>query len=258
MTEVKQTENTALPKTDAAVGSALDEQAASDAEKKDGGGASENSETGKTEDDSSAENGTRNKKKKAIAAVVVSAAVIAVGVLLFFLLRSTPTLRGTPTLTVKTPEKRTYGDTAPFTVDLCLNTLGDELYAAASFSIGFDKSRLEFLGVEEGNVTVLDNGSGEKMPEWSVNAEKSNETGMINIMYLDVTGGKNAFLQTLLSEEDNVVLRLSFRLRGSAKRSDVYETEIKDAVFAATDEKKSLASAKGTLKTQNGKIVVGE
>lgn len=200
----------------------------------------------------------RKQKKKAIIIIAILTAAVAVGLLLFFLLRPSGVISGKPVLSLQTPDKRKFGDTSPFTVELCLSRLGDELYPAASFSIGFDKSRLEFLGLEEGNVAVFDNASGEKMPEWSVNVGQSNSTGTINIMYLDVTGGKNAFSQELLSDKENVVLRLSFRLRGRAGRSDVYETEIKDAVFAANDEKNSLAKANGTLKTKNGKIVVGE
>ena len=37
-------------------------------------------------------------------------------------------------------------------------------------------------------------------------------------MYLDMTGGKNAFSKDLLAEDNNVVLRLKFRLRGSAEQ----------------------------------------
>ena len=78
------------------------------------------------------------------------------------------------------------------------------------------------------------------------------------IMYLDLTGGKEAFTQSLLAEADNVVLRLSFRLRGSARSGDVYDLIVEDAVFAASDESQSLAMTQGTLKVRNGKIVVGD
>ena len=77
-------------------------------------------------------------------------------------------------------------------------------------------------------------------------------------MYLDTTGGKNAFTKELLAEEDNVVIRLKFRLRGSARTGDVYDLIVEDAVFAASDETNSLAMTRDTLKVRNGKIVIGD
>jgi hypothetical protein len=66
-------------------------------------------------------------------------------------------------------------------------------------------------------------------------------------MYLDLTGGKNAFSKELFEDDYNVVLRLKFRLRGSLREGDVCDIIIEDAVFAASDESQSLASAKNTL-----------
>jgi hypothetical protein len=88
--------------------------------------------------------------------------------------------------------------------------------------------------------------------------DNCNKTGLINIMYLDMTGGKNAFTEELLAEDYNVVLRLKFRLRGSVRPGDVLDLIVEDAVFAASDEKQSLAMTTDTLKVKNGKIVVGE
>ena len=127
-------------------------------------------------------------------------------------------------------------------------------------SIAFDSSRLEFIGVEEGNVFIRDDKSdiSQKLPNWSCNPKQCNKTGKINIMYLDTTGGKNAFSKDLLAEKDNVVLRLKFRLRGSVRNGDVCDLIFDDAVFAASDENESLAMTRNTLKVRNGKIVVGE
>ena len=88
--------------------------------------------------------------------------------------------------------------------------------------------------------------------------QNSNDTGRINIMYLDMTGGKNAFSKELLAEDYNVVLRLKFRLRGSVRAGDVLDLIVEDAVFAASDETKSLAMTTDTLKTRNGRLVIGE
>ena len=115
-------------------------------------------------------------------------------------------------------------------------------------------------GVKEGNLFISDpdNSSGQRLPEWSCNVENSNKTGLINIMYLDMTGGKHVFSKDLLAEDNNVVLRLRFRLRGSVRPGDVLDLIVEDAVFAASDETESLAMTLDTLKTKNGRIVIGE
>ena len=165
-----------------------------------------------------------------------------------------------PTLIVETPQKLSASQTGEFTLDVTISDLGDARYPAMSMSIAFDASRLEFLGVEEGNIFILsdENSTGQKLPDWSCNVQNSNDTGLINIMYLDMTGGKNAFSKELLAEDYNVVLRLKFRLRGSVRVGDVLDLIVEDAVFAASDETQSLAMTTDTLKVKNGKIVVGE
>lgn len=186
------------------------------------------------------------------------------GILLFLLVLSLVLAKcggigeKTPVLTVETPQKLSSSQTDTFTLDVTVSDLGDVLYPAMSMSVRFDPSCLEFLGVEEGNLFVTDSNVGRKLPQWSCNPLKCNETGLINIMYLDLTGGKESFTRSLLAEADNVVLRLNFRLRGSARSGDVFDLIIEDAVFAASDENESLAMNCKTLKTRNGKIVVGD
>jgi hypothetical protein len=165
----------------------------------------------------------------------------------------------TPTLTVETPQKLSISGTDTFVLDVTISSFGDAIYPAASMSIAFDASRLEFLGVEEGNVFIKsDNTSGQTLPEWSYNTAACNESGRINVMYLDMTGGKNAFSKDLLAEDNNVVLRLKFRLRGSVRAGDVCDLIVEDAVFAASDETQSLAMTTNTLTVKNGKLVIGE
>ena len=167
---------------------------------------------------------------------------------------------GTPTLTIETPQKISKSESEEFTLDVTISSFGDAIYPAASMSISFDSSRLEFIGVEEGNVFIR-NDEGDvpqKLPNWSCNPEQSNKSGKINIMYLDTTGGKNAFSKELLAEDDNVVLRLKFRLRGSVRSGDICDLIFDDAVFAASDETQSLAMTTDTLKVRDGKIVIGE
>ena len=165
-----------------------------------------------------------------------------------------------PTLVVETPQKLSASQTEEFSLDVTISQLGDARYPAMSMSIAFDSSRLEFLGVEEGNIFILsdENSSGQQLPDWSYNVQTANETGLINIMYLDMTGGKNAFTRELLADDYNVVLRLKFRLRGSVRPGDVLDLIVEDAVFAASDETQSLAVTTDTLKVKNGRLVIGE
>ena len=165
-----------------------------------------------------------------------------------------------PTLIVETPQKLSSSHTGEFTLGVTVSALGDVRYPAMSMSVAFDASKLEFLGVNEGNVCILsiENSSGRQLPSWSCNVQNSNETGLINIMYLDMTGGKNAFTKDLLAEDNNVVLRLKFRLRGSVCPGDVLDLIVEDAVFAASDETQSLAMTTDTLKVKNGRLVIGE
>ena len=166
---------------------------------------------------------------------------------------------GKPTLIVETPQKLSASQREEFALDVTVSDLGEVRYPAMSMSISFDPSRLEFMGVEEGNVFVLsdESSSGQQLPNWSCNVKNSNDTGMINIMYLDMTGGRNALSRELLAEDYNVVLRLSFRLRGSARSGDVLDLIVEDAVFAASDENQSLAMTTDTLKVKNGRLVIG-
>ena len=167
---------------------------------------------------------------------------------------------GVPTLIVETPQKLSVSGTEEFTLDVTISDLGEARYPAMSMSVSFDSSRLEFLGVEEGSIFILsdENSTGQQLPDWSCNVQNSNDTGVINIMYLDMTGGKNAFTKELLAKDYNVVLRLRFRLRGSVSPGDVLELIVEDAVFAASDETQSLAMTTDTLKVKNGRLVIGE
>ena len=200
----------------------------------------------------------KNKKIIWVLGIGILVAVIAAVVLLR--MPQNDPARGEPTLTIETPQKISRSSTQTITLDVLISDLGDAIYPAASMSIRFDPSRLEFMGVQEGNVFVgnTENSIGLALPEWSCNASASNETGQINILYLDMTGGDYAFRRELLAENDNVVLRLQFRLRGSARAGDVMELVVEDAVFAAFDETQSLAMTTDTLKIKNSKMVIVE
>ena len=197
-------------------------------------------------------------KKKRLRPWIVGVFLLAA--LIVLLLAQCSGRDGTPTLTVETPQKLSVSRTDEFTLDVTISEMGEVRYPAMSMSISFDSSRLEFLGVEEGNIFILSETSstGQQLPDWSCNVQSSNDTGLINIMYLDMTGGRNAFSKELLADDYNVVLRLKFRLRGSVRPGDVLDLIVEDAVFAASDETQSLAMTTGTLKVKNGRLVIGE
>ena len=202
-----------------------------------------------------------NPKTKKKLFIGIGAGVLLLLLILFLLFMNRDKITGgTPTLTIETPQKISKSETEEFTLDVTISSFGDAIYPAASMSISFDSSRLEFISVEEGNVFIR-NDEGDvpqKLPNWSCNPEQCNKSGKINIMYLDTTGGKNAFSKELLAEEDNVVLRLTFRVRGSVRTGDVLDLIVEDAVFAASEEKDSLAMTRNTLRVRNSRIVIGE
>lgn len=202
----------------------------------------------------------KNSKKKTI--IIVLLVLLALAVPAFFLFGDGGALSLAPAVTIETPNKMSQSDRGEFTLDVTLSDLKEgELYPAASFSMNFDANKLEFLGLEEGNVLVpcekKANGAVTELPKWGVNVERSNEIGQINVMYLDLTGGRQAFSKDLLPDGDRVLFRLRFKLRGSVQSGDIIEISFADAVFAASDEKDSLASVKNTLKTHSGRVIIG-
>ena len=202
----------------------------------------------------------KNSKKKTI--IIVLLVLLALAVPALFLFGDGGALSLAPAVTIETPNKMSQSYRGEFTLDVTLSDLKEgELYPAASFSINFDSNKLEFLGLEEGNVLVpcekKANGAVTELPKWGVNVERSNEIGQINVMYLDLTGGRQAFSKDLLPDGDRVLFRLRFKLRGSVQSGDIIEISFADAVFAASDEKDSLASVKNTLKTHSGRVIIG-
>ena len=202
----------------------------------------------------------KNSKKKVI--IIVLLVLIALAMPAFFLFGDGGALSLAPAVTIETPNKMSQSDRGEFTLDVTLSDFKEgELYPAASFSMNFDANKLEFLGLEEGNVLVpcekKANGAVTELPKWGVNVERSNEIGQINVMYLDLTGGRQAFSKDLLPDGDRVLFRLRFKLRGSVQSGDIIEISFADAVFAASDEKDSLASVKNTLKTHSGRVIIG-
>lgn len=205
-----------------------------------------------------------SKKKKTVIAVAIGAALaIIIGLIILFLNRNSQTAKvGSfstgPAVFIEIPDKMDKKDRSEFELGVFVTKLGKDIYPAASFSISFDPSKLEFLGLEEGNVLILDSDSptGENLPEWNVDVETSNKTGLINVMYLDISGKDKGFSQEKLYDKDNSLFYLKFKLRGSVREKEMYEISFKDAVFACEDDSKSLSMLSKKLKTKDSFVMI--
>ena len=207
-----------------------------------------------------------SKKKKTIIAISVTAVLaITVGLIILILNRNSQAAKvgkffTGPAVFIEIPDKMDKKDRSEFELGVFVTELGKEVYPAASFSISFDPSKLEFLGLEEGNVLILDSDapSGDNLPDWNVDVETSNKTGLINVMYLDISGKDKGFSQDKLYNDDNSLFYLKFKLRGSVREKEMYELSFKDAVFACEDDSKSLSMLSKKLKTKDSFVMISE
>lgn len=206
------------------------------------------------------ENGTNKKKIAAALLAVATVTVVAAGIFAFFRARERAIYESLPTVTIETPAKLSESDRDAFYVDVSLSEMGEAVYPAVSLSLAFDSYHLEFLGIEEGNIPVRSLQNEYALPNWSVNVEHSNTSGVIRTMYLDLTGGTEAFSNDCMHTDGrkNVLLRLKFRLRGNARAGEVYGIVAEDICFAAHDSAESLATETGSLRAIDGRVAVGE
>ncbi|MEG1778735.1 MAG: cohesin domain-containing protein [Oscillospiraceae bacterium] len=201
-------------------------------------------------------------RAKFIAAAVI-VAVFAVAVIVLLSLKP-QLLSGKPKLILSSPPPLAVSDRNEFTIDVTVSKLPDNLYCAASVAIVFDKNKLEFTGVKQGTMMTYGdkqaNGSELTIPTWQGNTETANQTGQINAMYLDMTAGKYAYCaEGFDSENNNVMLRLGFKLRDSVYSGEVLDLTVADAVLATVtgdSDGSSLATVNKTLQPVNAKIVV--
>lgn len=201
-----------------------------------------------------------SKKKKIIAVVLILMAIIAIVFLIFRVKKELDK----PVLSLIPPKPIESTSREEFVVNAQLSALPHNLYPAASISVSFDNTKLEFTGVKMGTMMTYGdkraNGYSFDVPQWSCNTEVSNLKGEINAMYLDTTAGKYAYCsEGFDSDKKNIVLRLGFKLKDSAIAGDSYNLTFKDGVFAVVDgdeSKESLAMKLGTLRTNNCRIVV--
>lgn len=178
------------------------------------------------------------------------------------------TVNAKPTLSIRPPESLSASERGAFTVDIMLSDLPDYLYPAASVAVAFDKNKLEFLGVQMGNMMTYDSfipgkDEGEPrfdIPVWNCSPQAANRDGEVRAIYVDMTAEKNAYgIAGYDKASANIPLRLSFCLRDSATPGDLLEFTFNDAVFATTTGAQdhtslSMSEKYQTLKVESGKL----
>lgn len=207
-----------------------------------------------------------HRKKGFVAFFLCAAAAIAAIVLFLFFRGGTLDTLFAPSLTLMSPAPVSVSDREEIIVNAVLSDLPDRVFPAASISVKFDKNKLEFVEVKQGTMMTLGNSKGDEqtwnIPIWEGDVATSNRLGEVNIMYLDITGGKFAYVREGFHKNDNdILVRLAFRLKDSAGAGDIYHITVKDAVIATVggaENNTSLATGKQTLKSYPAKIVVQE
>ena len=141
-------------------------------------------------------------------------------------------------------------------VDVKLSDLKGE-YPAASFQIEFDKNKLEFLEIRQGNIEIWNKKTGETIiPEWQYNAENANRKGCISTMYLDMTAEDNPITGDNLTADSDVLFRVVFRVKDSCNDGEKLTLTTSQATFAAIEEADSIAIYKENINTPQGEYIV--
>ncbi|MCC3359434.1 cohesin domain-containing protein [Bacillus sp. REN16] len=205
-------------------------------------------------------------KKKSTRIVGIILIVLLILAVIYFYINSKDVLKElfAPSITLVTPEPVESSNRNEIDINVLLSDLPDNTFPASSLSVQFNHNKLEFIGVKQGTMMTIDNSNKEKeiynIPIWKSDPEVSNQTGLINTMYLDITGGGHAYVKEGFDKKDkNILLRLTFKLRDSVISGEIYNITIKDAVIATADNdvsRSSLATSNHTLKSYPAKIVV--
>ncbi len=208
--------------------------------------------------------GKREKKSKKgivliISAILVLAAVTTIMVI-FFVQGGAKT-----SISLNTDTQLAEMSGEQFFIDVKVDGFPQEgHYPAASFSLNFDKTKLQFEGISVGNMTVSDELNSQEsleIPTWQCNTQLSNENGNINAMYIDMTAQDRSYrAQNFQEDTQDILVRLEFTLLNSASSGDDIKLEFVDAVLASVDEngaESGLSMVDGTLLAQSLSLRVG-
>ncbi len=198
-------------------------------------------------------------KKKALV-IGAMLLIIVLAIILVWMLRG-GTLKK-PSIYLETKSELVEMSGEEFFVNVKLSSMPEDgFYPASSFSLVFDKTKLEFLGLRDGTMTVSDE-SGENMeiPVWQCNTAISNENEKINAMYIDMSASNNSYrFQDFETEKKDILVRLQFKLRDSAIAGDEITLSFDDAILASIEESsgvKSLSLVDRTLKAKEFSVKV--
>ncbi len=179
---------------------------------------------------------TNNKKIcVAVGAVLVMAATV------LLLITSFAQNAQNPTMYLQVSEDLVAMSDQEFYVDIKIDNFPEDgEYPAASFSLDFDKTKLQFDGLSVGTMTVGDTENSPQsveIPTWQCNTEVSNQKGSINALYVDMTASDGAYrLHNYKKDTADILLRLDFTLLDSAAAGESIELTFTDAVLAGVDE----------------------
>lgn len=197
-------------------------------------------------------------KKKYVMIGIISLVSISLVVALL-VLKKEETWIFKPAITVVSPQPLKAEPDERVTVDVTLSDMPKETYPGASINVSFDPKKLEFVGIKQGNITIPSrNKDGEEIPIWECDVKKSNEKGEVKAMFIDMSGGKYSYSQKGFKAKDqDILLRMQFKLTDNVKKGETYELIIEDGVLATMDNQKnktSLSIQNHKLDAHNGKI----
>ena len=183
----------------------------------------------------------------------------AIGAIAFFILSTNngrsiiDVISGNASITLKGPESLNVNNRDEFIVDVVVEHLPNQDYPAASLSISFDNNYLEFTGIRQGNMRTVGNRPGTySIPFWESDLVVANERGLINTMYLDMSGGDHPYI----IDDNTILLRLAFRLKDSVSVGNSLDIHIEDAVFATNQAENSVSIQEGNLRGNDASIII--
>jgi hypothetical protein len=190
-----------------------------------------------------------NKKLKPTIAAVL---VLAVSITAYFAFKPEALAQMLPaSITIESAPIQA-GDTQEIVLDVVVKNVKDQKYLASSLNVGFDKDKLEFLGVKQGDIAVASKESS-NIPLWQADTVFANLTGEARTYYLDETA-KNYPYQ--MDGKQEVLLRLVFQLKDSAHSGEVLDIKADDFVLATAEDSQQISTSSGNIRAFNGKILV--
>lgn len=193
-----------------------------------------------------------NRKKRNIAIIVVLILLI-LGIAIIFLIRQSMGA-GKPSFYLTSEEG---SDSESIIVNIHVSDLPDNTFPAVSTSVHFDNDVLELTEVVNGNMEVYENGEDKPdqlvVPDWSYDLEYANTEGAANIMYLDMSGGSQAFnINGFNKDDQNIFASLKFHVKDTTDKSVKFTLE--EATLATVDDlinDTGFSTAKGNLSVKN-------